>query len=145
PDHPGCRPGCSCGKWFEIWNNVFLEYTKTADGCYEKLEQRNVDTGMGVERTAAVLQGYDDVFESEVFRPIIRRLEQLSGRPYVADSKPFRVIADHLRAATFAIADGVYPSNIEAGYVVRRLIRRSIRYGRELGIQGEFCAAIASL
>jgi alanyl-tRNA synthetase len=145
PDHPGCRPGCSCGKWIEIWNNVFMEYNKTADGRYEKLAQRNVDTGMGVERTAAVLQGHDDLFESEVFRPIISRLEQLSGRRYAENPKPFRVIADHLRAATFAIADGVYPSNIEAGYVVRRLIRRSIRYGRELGIPSEFCAAIASL
>lgn len=145
PDHPGCRPGCSCGKWFEIWNVVFMEYNKTADGRYEKLAQRNVDTGMGIERTVAVLQGHDDLFESEVFRPIIDRLEQLSGRRYAENPKPFRVIADHLRAATFAIADGVYPSNLEAGYVVRRLIRRSIRYGRELGIPSDFCAVMASL
>jgi alanyl-tRNA synthetase len=145
PDHPECRPGCPCGKWFEIWNNVFLEYNKTADGRYEKLAQRNVDTGMGIERTVAALHGYDDVFEIDAFRPIISHLEQLSGRRYAENPKPFRVIADHLRAATFAIADGVYPSNVEAGYVVRRLIRRSIRYGRELGIPGDFCAAIASL
>jgi alanyl-tRNA synthetase len=145
PDHPGCRPGCSCGKWFEIWNVVLMEYNKTADGRCEKLAQRNVDTGMGIERTVAVLQGYDDLFEGEVFRPIMDRLEQLSGRRYAENPKPFRVIADHLRAATFAIADGVYPSNLEAGYVVRRLIRRSIRYGRELGIPSDFCAAIASV
>jgi alanyl-tRNA synthetase len=145
PDHPGCRPGCSCGKWFEIWNVVFMEYNKTAEGRYEKLAQRNVDTGMGIERTVAALQGYDDVFDTDVFRPIITRLEELSGRRYAEDPKPFRVIADHLRAATFAIADGVYPSNVEAGYVVRRLIRRSIRYGRDLGIQGNLCAPLASL
>src|SRR5262249_18648908 len=145
PAHPGCRPGCSCGKWIEIWKNVFMEDNKTPDGRYEKLAQRNVDTGMGVERTAAVLQGHDDLFESELFRPIITRLEQLSSRRYADDPKPFRVIADHLRAATFAIADGVYPSNSEAGYVVRRLIRRSIRYGQELGIPSAFCAAVASL
>jgi alanyl-tRNA synthetase len=145
PDHPGCRPGCSCGKWFEIWNVVFMEYHKTADGRCEKLAQRNVDTGMGIERTVAALQGCDDVFEADGFRPIVRHLEQLSGRQYAENPKPFRVIADHLRAATFAIADGVYPSNVEAGYVVRRLIRRAIRYGRDLGIPSDFCAAIASV
>jgi alanyl-tRNA synthetase len=145
PDHPGCGPGCSCGKWFEIWNNVFMEYNKTADGRYERLAQRNVDTGMGVERTVAVLQGRDDVFSIEIFQPIIARLEALSGRRYADNPVPFRVIADHLRAATFAIADGATPSNVEAGYVVRRLIRRSIRHGRELGIPGNFCADLSGV
>ena len=145
PDHPGCGPGCSCGKWLEIWNDVFMEYNKTADGRYEKLAQRNVDTGMGVERTIAVLQGRDDVFTTEVFRPLIERLEQLSGRRYADGPVPFRVIADHLRAATFAIADGANPSNVQAGYVVRRLLRRAVRYGRDLGIQGSFLAELAGV
>jgi alanyl-tRNA synthetase len=143
PDHEGCQPGCHCGKWFEIWNNVFMEYLKTADGAYEKLAQQNVDTGMGVERTVAVLQGRDDVFTIEIFRPIIERVEQLSGKRYDDQPKPFRIIADHMRAATFAIADGAMPSNVEAGYVVRRLLRRSVRYGRELGIISSFLPGLA--
>lgn len=145
PDHPGCGPGCNCGKWLEIWNDVFMEYNKTADGRYERLSQRNVDTGMGVERTIAVLQGRDDVFTTEVFRPLIERLEQLSGRRYADGPVPFRVIADHVRSATFAIADGANPSNVQAGYVVRRLLRRAVRYGRDLGIQGGFLADLAGV
>ncbi|HKZ85996.1 MAG TPA: alanine--tRNA ligase [Anaerolineae bacterium] len=145
PDHPGCRPGCSCGKWFEIWNNVFMEYNKTADGRYVKLRQQNVDTGMGVERTLAVLNGYDDTFRIETIRPLVERIEQLSGRRYADNPVPFRVIADHLRASTFAIADGATPSNVEAGYVVRRLIRRMVRYGRDLGIRRNFCAGLSSV
>jgi len=145
PDHPGCRPGCSCGKWFEIWNNVFMEYNKTADGRYVKLRQQNVDTGMGVERTLAVLNGYDDTFRIEIIWPLVERIEQLSGRRYADNPVPFRVIADHLRASTFAIADGATPSNVEAGYVVRRLIRRMVRYGRDLGIQRNFCAELSSV
>ena len=80
PDHPGCRPGCPCGKWFEIWNNVFMEYNKTADGQYLRLKQRNVDTGMGVERTVAVLNGYDDIFKIETIFPLVEAVEALSGK-----------------------------------------------------------------
>jgi alanyl-tRNA synthetase len=145
PDHPNCGPGCSCGKWFEIWNNVFMEYNKTADGRYVKLQQRNVDTGMGVDRTAAVLQGHDDVFAVETLRPLIDHIEQLAGRRYSDHPKPFRVIADHVRASTFAIADGASPSNVEAGYVVRRLVRRAVRYGRDVGIRPSFCAALSNV
>ncbi len=145
PGHAGCFPGCGCGKWFEIWNNVFMEYNKTADGSCEKLRQRNVDTGMGVERTVAVLRGFDDVFRVETLAPLVQRLEHLSGRRYAENRKAFRVIADHLRASVFAIADGAPPSNVEAGYVVRRLIRRAIRYGRELGIQNQLCADLGSV
>ncbi len=146
PDHPGCRPGCSCGKWLEVWNNVFMAYNKTADGRYLRLERPNVDTGMGLDRTLAILQGVDDIFQIETIRPLVERLEQLSGRTYAAgpahaeNPAPFRIIADHLRAATFAIADGAAPANVEAGYVVRRMLRRAIRFGRELGIQANFCA-----
>jgi alanyl-tRNA synthetase len=144
PDHPGCRPGCACGKWFEIWNNVFMEYEKQADGSYSKLSQSNVDTGMGVERTVVVLQGHDDIFRIETLYPLVEAIERLSGKRYDDNPVPFRVITDHIRSATFAIGDGALPSNVEAGYVVRRMIRRAVRYARELGIQENFCAALSS-
>ena len=143
PGHPGCQPGCPCGKWLEIWNNVFMEYNKTADGKYLRLEQRNVDTGMGVERTVAVLNQYDDIFKIETMTPLVEAIEALSGQRYTQNPVPFRVIADHLRAATFAVADGAVPSNVEAGYVVRRMVRRAVRYGRELGIRENFCARLS--
>jgi alanyl-tRNA synthetase len=144
PDHPGCRPGCACGKWLEIWNNVFMEYEKTMDGRFVRLKQRNVDTGMGLDRTLAVLQGVDDIFLIETLYPLVQQVERLSGQRYAVNPVPFRVIVDHLRAATFAIADGALPSNVEAGYVVRRLIRRAVRFGRDLGIHGNFCADFSS-
>ncbi len=143
PDHPGCRPGCSCGKWLEIWNNVFMEYEKRADGSYARLKQRNVDTGMGVDRTLAVMQGYADIFRIETIYPLVEAVERLSGLPYVDNPAPFRIIADHIRAATFAIADGALPSNVEAGYVVRRLIRRAVRYAHALNIQRNFIADLS--
>ena len=144
PDHPGCGPGCACGKWLEIWNNVFMEYEKTLDGSYRRLQQRNVDTGQGLERTLTALQGLDDVFRIETLWPLVEAVEQLSGRGYAEQPIPFRIIVDHLRAATFAIADGALPSNVEAGYVVRRMIRRAVRHGRELGIQGNFLGGLSS-
>jgi alanyl-tRNA synthetase len=143
PDHPGCRPGCSCGKWFEVWNNVFMEYNKTASGRYEKLPQRSVDTGMGVERTLAALHNLDDIYHIDTIYPLVEKVQQLSGQSYVENPVPFRIIVDHLRAASFAIADGVQPSNVEAGYVVRRLIRRAVRFGRDLGIHVNFCASLS--
>jgi len=143
PDHAGCRPGCACGKWFEIWNNVFMEYNKTADGRFVKLKQHNVDTGMGVERTLAVLNGFEDVFQIDTLFPLIEHVERLAGRRYAEDPRPFRVIADHVRATAFAIADGARPSNVEAGYVVRRLIRRAVRHGHSLSIKRNFCAELA--
>ena len=142
-DHPGCRPGCPCGKWFEIWNNVFMAYERTAAGNLERLQRPNVDTGMGADRTVAVLNAYDDIYRIDTLYPLIEALEHLSGRRYADDPRPFRIVADHLRAATFAIADGAKPSNVEAGYIVRRLLRRAIRYGRELGIQQDFCASFS--
>lgn len=145
PDHPGCGPGCPCGKWFEIWNNVFMEFNKLADGTYVKLRQQNVDTGMGVDRTVAVLQGLDDVFRVETLYPLIERVQELSGRRYADNPRPFRIIADHVRASTFAIADGAAPSNVEAGYIVRRLIRRAVRHGRDLGIPRDFCADLSGI
>ncbi len=144
PDHAGCRPGCSCGKWFEIWNNVFLEYEKTSAGTFRRLPRHNVDTGLGVERTLAVLQGLDDIFHIETLQPLVQSVEDLSGRRYAVQPVPFRVIVDHLRAVTFAIGDGAVPSNVEAGYVVRRMIRRAVRYGRDLGITGNFLGPLAN-
>lgn len=144
PDHTGCRPGCSCGKWVEIWNNVFMEYEKTPGGEYTRLRQRNVDTGMGVERTVMVMQGWVDIFQIDTLLPLIETIERLSGKRYGDQPVPFRVIVDHMRAATFAIGDGVRPANVQAGYVVRRLIRRAVRYGRELGIQGGFCGELGT-
>jgi len=145
PDHPGCRPGCACGRWFEVWNNVFMEFNQRPDGRLERLARPNVDTGMGVERTVAVLEGRDDVFEMDRLWPLIERLQTLSGRGYTEEPRPFRVIADHIRAACLAIADGAAPSNVEAGYVVRRMIRRAVRYGRQLSLHHNFCGDLAGV
>ncbi len=134
-----CRPDDNCGKYFEIWNDVFMEFNRLPNGQLEKLKQRNIDTGMGVERTSAMLQGKDDVYETELFSGLINQIEQISGKRYKKENqKAMRIIIDHLRATTFAMADGVMPSNTDAGYIVRRLIRRAIRYGKELGIKQIF-------
>jgi alanyl-tRNA synthetase len=106
PDHQGCQPGCPCGRWLEIWNNVFMEYNRQPDGTYTRLAQPCVDTGMGLDRTAAVLRGESDVFQIETLRPIILLLESMSGKHYTDQPRPFRIIADHLRAASLAIVDG---------------------------------------
>ncbi len=140
---PDCRPGCSCGKYIEIWNNVFMQYNKGKDGSYERLARHCVDTGMGVERTAAMLQGKKSVYETEMFTPVLDCIGRISGRTYGADEdmdRSMRIICDHVRAATFIIGDpkGVLPSNVGAGYVLRRLIRRAVRHGRKLGIEGTF-------
>ena len=128
--------------WLEIWNDVFMQYNKKADGTYEPLRQKNVDTGLGLERILAVVNGLDDNYQTDLFKNIIGRIEQLSGKQYDSSNeatKAMRIIADHLKAATFIMGDdkGVAPSNLGQGYVVRRLIRRAIRYGRQLGITGE--------
>jgi alanyl-tRNA synthetase len=127
-------------RWVEIWNDVFMQYNKTLDDKFEELNQKNIDTGMGVERTIAVLNGYDNVFGIPVFQPIIAKIKELAKS---AEEKPIRIIADHLRTATFILAEGIEPSNVERGYVLRRLIRRAVRFGRQLGIQGDFCHLIA--
>ena len=143
PDHPGCRPGCSCGKWFEIWNNVFMQYNQLEPGRYERLSQFNVDTGMGVDRTVAVLNGFDDIFFIETIWPLVQQLQEMSGRAYADNPLPFRVISDHIRAAAMAIADGGRPSNVELGYIIRRLIRRAVVYTRQLGIEGKIFGALS--
>ena len=137
------RPGVSDGKFMEIWNDVFMEYNKRADGTFERLARRNVDTGMGIERTITILQGKSSVYDTELFVPIIREIETLTGVRYGANPETdvsIRIIADHLKAATHILGDeaGVNPSNVGQGYILRRLIRRAVRHGRKLGLDGPF-------
>ena len=132
----------------EIWNDVFMEFNKTADGKYEKLEKPNVDTGMGVERTLAVIEGKENVFETEIFRSLFAKIAELSGKRYGESeetTKAFRIVADHIRASVFMISDGVCPLNTGAGYVLRRLIRRAVRWAKSLGIENDFTLSIAEV
>jgi alanyl-tRNA synthetase len=145
---PSCRPGCNCGKYIEIWNDVFMQYNKSADGKYLPLAQKTVDTGMGVDRTIAMMQGKRSVFETELFSPVIQALQELSGKTYGTDrdtDMSFRIIADHVKASVFILGDdrGVKPSNLGQGYILRRLIRRSIRHGRKLTMEGSFLGGLA--
>ncbi|MFW6143343.1 MAG: alanine--tRNA ligase-related protein [Patescibacteria group bacterium] len=175
---PNCNPSCSCGKYIEIWNNVFMEYKRIriprsanrvpqderqnaqygkpkAKFEYVPLEQKNVDTGMGVARVTAVTSGYtDDDYKTELFRPIIEKIEDISGAKYSVREaerdtrntvRSMRIIADHMRAAVFAIADGVFPSNTDRGYVIRRLIRRAVRHGNLLGIEHQFLEGVSDV
>ncbi|MBU1180214.1 alanine--tRNA ligase [Patescibacteria group bacterium] len=132
-------------KWVEIWNDVFMIYNKTAQGKYEDLKQKNIDTGMGLERTAAVLQGKKTVYEIELFTPLLSQIERLCQYKYEDRQKEFRIIADHARAATFILAEEIEPSNLERGYVLRRLIRRAYRYGKKLNIENGFLSRIAEI
>jgi alanyl-tRNA synthetase len=132
-----CGPDCDCGKYLEIWNDVFMQYYKNADGTYSSLTKKNVDTGMGLERTVCVLNGYQSVYDTDVFSGCLELLEKLSNKKYgSADDvkKAMRIVADHTRTATFILGDevGVTPSNVDQGYVLRRLIRRAIRFLRQL-------------
>ncbi|GHV83812.1 alanine--tRNA ligase [Spirochaetia bacterium] len=150
PCGPKCEPGCGCGKWLEIWNDVFMQYNKDADGNYIPLARKCVDTGMGVERTVTILTGKKSVYDTEIFAPIIAAIGKASGYTYGTDpekDKSARIIADHIRSSTFILGDpkGVSPSNVGAGYVLRRLIRRAVRHGRKLGIEGIFLTAIAQV
>lgn len=141
-----CGPACNCGKYIEIWNNVFLEYNKNQDGTYSELSQKNVDTGMGLERVLSIMNGYQNVYETELFQPIIRKIEELTGIAYdTSNEKSFRIISDHLRAATFILGDSkaIAPSNSEQGYILRRLIRRTIRMVRKLGVNNNILCQIA--
>jgi alanyl-tRNA synthetase len=145
---PDCRPGCKCGKYFEVWNNVFMQYNKTAEGAYLPLAQKTVDTGMGVERTCAMLQGRYSVFETEMFQPILQSIQSVSGAVYgrqAAADRSIRIIADHIRSAVFILGDekGVKPSNLGQGYILRRLVRRAIRHARKLGVERDFLDAPA--
>ena len=128
---PDCQPSCDCGKHVEIWNNVFMEYYKTKDGKYEKLKQHNVDTGLGLERMTMLLQGKETPFDTELFAPIMEKLEEIEK---VDDIASRRIVAEHLRASMMVIADGGRPSNIDRGYVLRKLIRRMSRHLNKLQV-----------
>jgi alanyl-tRNA synthetase len=143
---PDCAPGCACDRYLEIWNLVFTQFDRDSKGNLTPLPRPNIDTGMGLERIAAVVQGVTSNYDSDVFQDIIRRIEDLSESKYGEDKKqnvPFRVIADHARAAAFLLGDGVMPSNEGRGYVLRRIIRRAIRFGQVLGIKDPFLHLIA--
>jgi alanyl-tRNA synthetase len=133
-----CGPACDCGRWLEIWNLVFMQYERSEENGTPKLTplpKQNIDTGMGLERTAAVLMGLESPFETDVFEPIVRRIEQIAGVRYKQGEPTdtaIRLIADHIRAATFTIADGVIPQNEGRGYVLRRIIRRAILRGQRI-------------
>ncbi|MEI7513045.1 MAG: alanine--tRNA ligase [bacterium] len=122
--------------WLEIWNDVFMQYDKSKEGVFTELAQKNIDTGMGLERTLAVVNGLDDNYKTELFWPIIEKIESLSGKKYDDDKKAMRIIADHIKASVFILGDnmGIAPSNSGQGYVLRRLIRRAVRYGKQLGM-----------
>ncbi len=141
-------PGNDPDNWLEIWNDVFMQYFKQKDGSYTALEQKNVDTGMGLERAVAILNGFDDVYKVDTLWPVVNQIENLSGRKYLQDestTRSIRIISDHIRAAVMIMGDnqGIVPSNVDQGYVVRKLIRRAIRHGRILGIDDEFCSDLA--
>lgn len=143
-----CSPACDCGRYLEIWNDVFMQYNKQADGSFAPLEHKNVDTGMGLERTLCVLTGKKSVYETEVFAREIAEIEKLSGRSYEEGEevkRAFRIIADHMRTATFILGDdlGVSPSNVDQGYVLRRLIRRAVRFGKKINMPENFSPLIA--
>ena len=146
---PTCKPNCSCGKFFELGNDVFMEYNRNTSGCYEFLKQKNVDTGMGVEHTAAMLEGKNNVFEIAVIYPIFEQVKELASidNPTLSQERSIRIITDHIRASVFFLGDerGVKPSNNDRGYVLRRLIRRTIRFGRLIGIDKDFLTELADI
>ncbi len=147
---PDCKPGCGCGKYFEVWNDVLMGYRKTKEGKFVEMERKCIDTGMGIERTVAILQGKKSVYETEVMQPILKKIGELASVNYGEDEKKdvsMRIIADHIRTSTFILGDqrGVSPSNVGQGYILRRLIRRAVRNGKHLGIQGAFLAKVAEV
>ncbi len=145
---PDCKVGCDCDRYMEVWNNVFTQFNGDGHGGYEELENKNIDTGMGLERLAVVMQDVDSVFDIDTMKAIRDKVCQLSGKQYQVDALDdvsIRLITDHIRSSTFLISDGVMPSNEGRGYVLRRIIRRAARHGRMLGIDGTFLAQISQV
>ncbi len=145
-----CNPSCSCGKYLEIWNNVFMEYFQPVNDALRPLVKRNVDTGMGLERTVATLQGAPSVYDTDAFTDILNKISELSGKNYKDSNetiKAFRIVADHIRTSTFMLGDprGVTPSNVDQGYILRRLIRRALRYAMQLGMNENSLGRIAEV
>ena len=138
---PDCKPGCDCDRFMEIWNNVFSQFNNMGDGTYTELAQKNIDTGMGLERLACVMQGVNNMFEVDTIRKVLDNVCAIAGKEYGVDKNTdisIRVITDHIRSATFMISDGVIPSNEGRGYVLRRILRRACRHGKLLGINRSF-------
>lgn len=145
--NPDCKVGCECDRFMEVWNNVFTQFNGDGKGGYEELEQKNIDTGMGLERLAVVMQDVDSVFDIDTMKAIRDKVCALSGKTYqkdALDDVSIRLITDHIRSATFMVSDGIMPSNEGRGYVLRRIIRRAARHGRMLGIEGCFMAELAA-
>ena len=145
-----CDPSCSCGKYLEIWNNVFMEYFQPVNEPLRPLAKRNVDTGMGLERTIATLQGAESVYDTDAFTNILAKISELSGKNYRDNAetiRAFRIVADHIRTSTFMLGDprGVTPSNVDQGYILRRLIRRALRYAMQLGMPENSLGKIAEV
>jgi len=138
-----CRPGCDCGRFVEVWNLVFPQYDQDKDGTRGPLKNRGIDTGMGLERLAAILQGRGSVFESDLLMPIMESVKRIAGMPYENRLMAYRVVSDHARSLAFLISEGVLPSNDGRGYVGRRILRRAARYGRDLGIEEPFFYKVA--
>ncbi len=138
---PDCKPGCDCDRFMEIWNNVFTQFNNMGDGTYTELAQKNIDTGMGLERLACVMQGVNNMFEVDTIRKVLDNVCTIAGKEYGVDKNDdisIRVVTDHIRSATFMISDGVIPSNEGRGYVLRRILRRACRHGKLLGINRSF-------
>ncbi|WP_099203231.1 alanine--tRNA ligase [Miniphocaeibacter massiliensis] len=145
---PDCKPGCDCDRFLEVWNLVFTQFNKDSDGVYHKLANPNIDTGMGLERITMVLENADNIFEIGLVKDIISKIEKLSNKKYKENDKDdisIRIIADHARAITFLVYDGVVPSNEGRGYVLRRLLRRASRHGKLLGIKGNFITEVSKV
>ncbi|WP_460642395.1 alanine--tRNA ligase [Lacrimispora brassicae] len=145
---PDCTVGCECDRYMEVWNNVFTQFENDGHGNYEELKQKNIDTGMGLERLAVVVQDVDSIFDIDTIKALLNRVAALAGTEYKKDSNvdvSLRLITDHVRSCTFMISDGIMPSNEGRGYVLRRLLRRAARHGRLLGIEGKFLADLSAI
>ena len=146
-DDPDCKPGCECDRYIEFWNHVFTQFSKDEEGNYTPLAEPNIDTGMGLERTACILQGVDSIFDIDTVNTILREVVRVSGVEYKQGEAPtdisIRIITDHIRSVTFLIADGVMPSNEERGYLLRKLLRRAAVHGKKLGIDDLFLYELA--
>src|SRR4029079_18221401 len=142
---PDCAPGCDCERYLELWNNVFMEFFQAPDGTRTPLPRQNVDTGMGLERLAMVMQGVESIYDIDLYQAIIQRVAALAGVQYGEEpeiDRALRIIADHARGSTFLIADGVLPGNEGRSYVLRRILRRAIRAVRKLGLEDPFLASV---
>ena len=145
--NPDCKPGCDCDRYMEIWNNVFSQFNNMGDGTYTELEHKNIDTGMGLERLACVMQGVDNMFEVDTIRNILNKVCEMSGKEYGKDDNTdisIRAVTDHIRASVFMISDGIIPSNEGRGYVLRRIIRRAARHGKLIGINKPFLTELSN-